>query len=323
VWSPGGGCFSSQGDRGSYPGRVIGTADHEIRSAAFRWLDDRRQIEGDVLRRDVLLQGFEFRGRRVGLLSPAQGIWKPAVCELPLSVATTVRGPYQDSFEESTGRIRYSYRGSDPGHRDNRGLRRAMAERVPLIYFHAVVPGRYLASYPAFITQDDPTALTFWMEVGDSADLGVPDSFRIAEDADARRAYVTASVRRRLHQASFRERVLQAYRQMCALCRLGHLELLDAAHITPDSEAEGDPLVSNGLALCKLHHAAFDSFFFTVTPDYRVVVRESIREEKDGPMLVIGLQQIHDQLIQLPTRLEFRPDRDRLAARLERFQAAS
>ena len=42
----------------------------------------------------------------------------------------------------------------------------------------------------------------------------------------------------------------------CALCRLRHQELLDAAHITPDSEAEGEPLVSNGVVLCKLHHAA-------------------------------------------------------------------
>ena len=40
-----------------------------------------------------------------------------------------------------------------------------------------------------------------------------------------------------------------------ALCRLRHQELLDAAHITPDGDAEGEPVISNGVALCKLHHA--------------------------------------------------------------------
>ena len=303
---------------------MIGTADREIRAAAFRWLDERRSIEGDVLARDNLLRGFDYLGRRIGLMSPAQGIWKPASCELPLSVTTTMNGPYADAFEESTGRIQYSYRGTDPGHRDNRGLRRAFAERVPLVYFHAVARGRYLASYPAFITADDPKALLFWMDIGDADSIAAAgNAKRIAEDDDVRRAYVTASVRRRLHQASFRERVLHAYREMCALCRLRHTELLDAAHITPDTDVAGDPVVSNGLALCKLHHAAFDGFFFTVTPEYRVLVRPSILLETDGQMLVIGLQQIHDARIQLPTRIESRPDRDRLALRMERFRAAS
>jgi predicted restriction endonuclease len=57
----------------------------------------------------------------------------------------------------------------------------------------------------------------------------------VAEDvAEPRRAYVTATFPRRLHQVAFRERVLRAYAERCALCRLRHQELLDAAHITPD-----------------------------------------------------------------------------------------
>jgi hypothetical protein len=36
------------------------------------------------------------------------------------------------------------------------------------------------------------------------------------------------------------------------------VELLDAAHILPDGHPKGEPVVPNGLALCKLHHAAFD-----------------------------------------------------------------
>ena len=43
----------------------------------------------------------------------------------------------------------------------------------------------------------------------------------------------------------------------------------------------------------------------------------------DGPMLVVGLQQIHGQMIHLPTRTSHRPDPQRLAARYGRFRAAS
>ena len=76
--------------------------------------------------------------------------------------------------------LHYRYRGTDPQHRDNVGLRTAWRREVPLIYFHGVLRGRY----------------------------------------------VTSLVRRRLHQRSFRERVLRAYRDQCALCRLRHQELL-------------------------------------------------------------------------------------------------
>src|SRR4029079_4554298 len=101
------------------------------------------------------LSDFTLDGRRIPLLGPS-GIWKPAVCELPLSITTTVGGPYEDSFDRQAGTLRYAYRGSDPNHRDNVGLRRAMAERIPLVYFHAVEPGSYVAAYPVFVVDDDP-----------------------------------------------------------------------------------------------------------------------------------------------------------------------
>ncbi len=48
------------------------------------------------------------------------------------------------------------------------------------------------------------------------------------------RAYRTIMVQQRVHQQSFRERVIAAYRQSCAVCRLHRPELLEAAHILPD-----------------------------------------------------------------------------------------
>jgi hypothetical protein len=59
------------------------------------------------------------------------------------------------------GHIIYSYRGTNPQHPDNVGLRRAMKRGIPLIYFHSLVPGKYYATWPVYIVGDNPTALEF------------------------------------------------------------------------------------------------------------------------------------------------------------------
>lgn len=302
---------------------MFGEADRQIRLAAFDWLTAQRAEHGEALARAVL-EEFRLGDLRIPLIGPS-GIWKPAACRLPISITTVVRGPYADRFDRDRGTLHYAYRGTDPQHRDNRGLRQAMRERVPLIYFHAVERGRYAAAYPVFVVADDPGALFFSVQVDDlgAALHDVASADTLGEDmAEPRRAYVTATFRRRLHQVAFRERVIRAYQERCALCRLRHHELLDAAHITPDRDPEGEPVVSNGLALCKLHHAAFDGFFFAVRPDYVIEVRPSVLAETDGPMLIVGLQQIHGQRIHLPSRQIDRPDPDRLARRYEAFRQA-
>ena len=130
-------------------------------------------------------------------------------------------------------------------------------------------------------------------------------------------------MRARVHQGRFRERVLQAYREQCAFCSQRHEELLDAAHIVPDSEPDGEPAVRNVMALCKLHHAAFDRLFIGVTPDYVIKIREDILHEEDGPMLLHGLKDLHDRRILLPRAQKLRPARELLENRYERFRAAS
>jgi hypothetical protein len=82
---------------------------------------------------------------------------------------------------------------------------------------------------------------------------------------DQQRTYAVAEMRVRRHQRSFRERVLGAYRRQRAFCRLRHEELLDAAHVVPDTHGEGEPIAQNGLASCSLHHRAFDRDSMEVT----------------------------------------------------------
>lgn len=145
--------------------------------------------------------------------------------------------------------------------------------------------------------------------------------FREINDFDeGRRRHVTAEVRVRLYQRSFRERVLDAYQEQCACCRLRHLELLDAAHIVPDSEPDGKPIVTNGISLCKLHHSAFDSNILGIRPDYVIEIKKNVLEEEDGPVLQYGLQKLHQTTLILPRSNSLYPDPSRLEARYSEFQ---
>lgn len=300
--------------------------DARVRLAAFRWLEEQVERHGDVLPREVLAQGFAFEEERVPLVGP-QGIFKPRLLrEVPLSITTAPDGPYDDSFGVD-GLLRYRYRGSNPNHPENVGLRTAMRKQIPLMYFHGIVPGRYEVVAPVLIVGDDPAHLTFAVAVEDARRLARLGASGLAGDeameaGDRRREYITALVRRRMHQRAFRERVLMAYRRQCAFCRLRHEELLDAAHIIPDKEPEGEPVVPNGLSLCKLHHAAFDQFFVGVRPELTLEVRKDILMEKDGPTLVHAIQALHGTPIIIPSRSAWRPNRDLLAERYERFRSA-
>jgi putative restriction endonuclease len=76
------------------------------------------------------------------------------------------------------------------------------------------------------------------------------------------------------------------------------------------------------MALCKLHHAAFDSFLLGVTPDYLIIVREDILDEVDGPILKHGLQELHKTKIILPLRRTEWPSKEALEWRYEQFQVS-
>jgi putative restriction endonuclease len=155
---------------------------------------------------------------------------------------------------------------------------------------------------------NEDEAKSGWLDLGDAED-------------DSRRAYVTTICQRRVHQKRFRRRVLRAYREHCALCRLRHAELLDAAHIVKDKDPDGLPVVSNGLSLCKLHHAAFDGNLIGVRPDYVVEVRADVLDEEDGPMLLHGLKEMHRQRLEvLPRKMHDKPDPAMLERRYEQFR---
>lgn len=244
---------------------------------------------------------------------------------MPLSITTTPGGPYDDDLRDGEGHIQYRYMGSNPDHSDNVGLRNAFIGQRPLIYCYRVEPGRYLVIWPIVVSGDDPSSLTFRVQVDPDLLSSISDSThkvpRIALDKEIQRRYATAVSKIRLHQAAFRDRVLVAYENRCSLCRLGHAALLDAAHIIPDGELGGTATVSNGLSLCKIHHAAYDKNFLGISPDYKVVIREELLDEVDGPMLQHGLKEMHGRKIEVPSRRAWKPSKDALEVRFEKFKA--
>jgi putative restriction endonuclease len=294
--------------------------DWRARLAAFDFVDRLMQQHGDVLPWQPLRDGFEFEGQRITLLG-VRGIWKPRSLRLPLSIRTSPKNPYGDEAS-SDGYLHYRYYKTDPNHPDNVGLRECYERGLPLIYFAGVEAGWYAPVWPLVLVNDDPGSLTV---VGACEDVQAlrPDVSLDAAD-DVRRRYATRLALVRLHQAGFRQRVLNAYRRSCTVCRLKHPELLDAAHIVSDRAEGGAPEVRNGLALCKIHHAAFDRNILGIRPDHVVQIRADILRETDGPMLRHGLQDLHGHALSvLPRRHDQQPDSLRLEQRYEEFKAAS
>jgi len=287
-----------------------------VRRSAMSWLDQRRL---DLVTQ-TFLASFEYDGHSLPLMDRQRGIRKPAGMEAALSIRTVFTEPggtppYADAAGPD-GLIRYKYRGNDPLHPENKALRRAYLDGLPLIWFVGIAPAQYKPVYPVWIVGDEPEQLQFAIALDQGQRLIKP-----GEDigADTKR-YMERLNQVRLHQPMFRARVLAAYDSHCALCRLGHVELLDAAHIIPDGRPHGDPVVPNGLAMCKIHHAAYDRNILGVRPDLVVDVRQDILDEIDGPMLRHGLQEMKGLRITVPSSRRSRPDRMRLEERYEEFR---
>jgi putative restriction endonuclease len=307
------------------------THDAQLRQAAFDQVSRLAALRGGVLDAADLAAGLEFDGQRIPLINPKRGIFKHREMTWPLSIKTVFprRGArvwYEDQ-REAHGQIyggddtvEYAFMGTDPTSADNRWLREAMEHQIPVIYFLGVSPGRYQPIIPTFIVGWQPdrlqVQLTFGTILGASAQATIP--------ATAERRYALREIKARLHQASFRDAVLTAYGGRCAISRLPEPKLLDAAHIVMDADEQlGQPIVTNGLPLSKIHHAAFDANLIGIDPDFRIHVSAGLLEMHDGRFLELGLKAMAGSLIQLPRRTEDYPDRDRLALRFEQFRRSA
>lgn len=293
-----------------------------VRAAALDWIR-RRTLEGTrPITREELATEFQIGGTRFPLIDRGRGIRTPSGWSAALSIVTAVPKSGVRPYEDDTGLDglhRYKFRRDDRGRRENESLRVALRKQIPIAWFVGLEPGLFNAIVPVYLLAEELDQDQFVLAL-------TPEQLAVDVDSPmeaALRRYLLAETKRRLHQPIFASKVMMAYDVRCAVCALHHRELLDAAHIIPDSDPLGIPVVPNGLALCKIHHAAYDQNILGIRPDHVVEIHHRLLDEIDGPMLHHGLQEHHRRrLMNLPKRRADLPDPDRLILRYKAFQAA-
>lgn len=304
--------------------------DHALRVAAITHIRTLSHRYRDLVPLAALREGFPFEGRQVSYGSFFNGIHRGRDQRGPAALTITTAAPkpgrarpYEDDVDPD-GMFTYAYREagkSSPAaqaaaNADNAALVAAFAQQVPLIWFVGQAPGMYQPIAPVFIRANDPVARRVVLEVGlPVADLTPADA---TSDEDVRR-YAVGNARRRLHQNRFRLEVMRAYAGRCTICRLREATLVEAAHIIADSQPDGLAEVINGLALCTIHHAAYDRNLLGIDASGVVHLAPRLVSDTDGPMLSQGLQRFHGKAIVLPRRASDRPDPERLATRFRAF----
>jgi putative restriction endonuclease len=262
---------------------------------------------------DELLNDYHFHGMHIALIGQ-RGIINPSVLDETLCVQTSYKSPYLD--DNSSGPVQYKFEAQHgPTAGSNIKLRRALQNRVPIVYLQGVATGKYVAWANVFVTGEDLVNQHVTINLDPAASAYVMTSV----DNEIEKQYALTEARRRVHQPKFRAEVLLAYETKCAICRLKHGELLDAAHIVPDSDSRGIASVRNGMALCKIHHTAYDKRLLGISPDYEVRVNEALLLEVDGPMLKHGIQEMHGTQIHIPRQKIQQPDKELLAITFENF----
>ena len=303
--------------------------DWELRLSAFSALRQLRERQGGIVTTKGLDEGFTFQGERIAFRNPQMGIWRPRQLANATGAALTVvtvqprtgrPRPYDDQIASDKDYFVYRYQGGDPSYWTNDAVRKAYQLQRPLIYLFGITPGVYDPIFPCYVTADVPSDLSFHLTPDLESRRPIPEV--PPPQLEVQRAYAMRAVKTRLHQRRFRELVVGAYGCRCSICNLKHWELLDAAHIVPDREERGFAEIPNGLALCRIHHAAFDANILGVDADRAVHIRTDVLEEIDGPMLKHGLQEMHGRLIVVPRDARLQPKRDYLAERYERFKVA-
>ncbi len=311
--------------------RRVSDPDHALRVAAIEHVREITHRFNDLVPLAALREGFPFAGTRVSFGSFYNGIHRGREQRGPAALTITTAAskpgrprPYEDDVDPE-GDFTYAYR--EPrqptpaairaAEADNRALAAAFTGQVPLIWFVGQAPGIYQPVAPVFIRRNDALARRVVLEVGLPVADMTPAGVTSSEDV---RRYAVGETRIRLHQQRFRLDVLRAYGEQCTICRLREVSLVDAAHIVPDGHVDGAAVVVNGLALCSIHHAAYDRNLLSVDPAGVVHITPRLLKARDGPMLRQGLQEFHGQPISLPRERAQRPDPERLAWRFSAFE---
>jgi len=113
----------------------------------------------------------------------------------------------------------------------------------------------------------------------------------------------------RLGQGAFRVTVADAYNRRCAITGENTLFVLEAAHIKPYSQSHSHE-VSNGVFLRSDFHTLFDQGYISISPDYEVLVSDSIKDQFNNGKLYYARHR--KKLLSLPYRQDWLPSREYL-----------
>lgn len=140
---------------------------------------------------------------------------------------------------------------------------------------------------------------------------GVEDAEIAATASSPARQHVIVTTKKALRDIGFRQRVLTAYSHRCAMCGI-QLNLLDAAHILPVNVDGSTDETCNGIALCALHHRAYDRSLVSFDEGFKIIVSGPLVEELKDMRRADGLERFMDHLRPM---IDLPPDRrDRPAA---------
>ena len=128
-----------------------------------------------------------------------------------------------------------------------------------------------------------------------------------------------------VRDAAFRKNLLILYDQRCTFCKIRVISvfgenIVDGAHIKPFAKFR-DNHYTNGLALCKNHHWAFDRGWFGIDSDYRVIIPDN-RFIEESPESSISMHDFHGTRIFLPTQEDAYPEQEALMWHREAWKIA-
>jgi putative restriction endonuclease len=155
--------------------------------------------------------------------------------------------------------------------------------------------------------RDDPIAQRVWRDV----QLAVDALQRPVAASPFGGVGTPALQPTRLGQGAFRKLVLDAYGRRCAVSGEHTVPVLQASHIKPFADVQQHE-VTNGLSLRSDIHTLFDQGYVTVSPDYRFIVSDRLREDFDNGEVYYEYARSRPQIL-LPKDSKDLPDRESLA----------
>ncbi|MFZ0283952.1 MAG: HNH endonuclease signature motif containing protein [Terriglobales bacterium] len=129
----------------------------------------------------------------------------------------------------------------------------------------------------------------------DQAVIERPIPQRDVEDLPAERQRVVAEVSRLSRDARFKQRVLFAYGNRCAVTRV-QLRLVDAAHILPVGAPGSSDAVTNGLSLSPTYHRAYDAGLIYLDANYKMQLNEARLQVLQALNLALGIESFRQPL---------------------------